>query len=1014
VGSDREQDVGRTVTEVASAAAAAGTAEALGATLGRYRLERELGAGGMGVVHAAFDPVLERRIALKVLNRAAATLEARERLLREARAMARLAHPNVVTVYEVDTASGRDFVAMEMIHGETLATWLRAEPRTSAAILDAFLAAGRGLAAAHAAGIVHRDFKPHNVLRSRAGRIAVTDFGLAREVEGALPAGLETTLPGGTKSSAPTALAGLTITGSLVGTPAYMAPEQWQGAAVTAATDQFAYCVALWEALAGERPYRGPTFDELRSQVARGPAALDASRIPRRVRGLLRRGLDPDPARRWPGMNALLARLVRAQRRPGVALAIAGGALVAAVALGLALRPGAPPSVCEPPARDLATVWSPAIAAELDAKTSEAHTRVLSAAFRDWQGARAAACGAPPQVRQAQLACLDGVLARFDVLRQAYLRVPDGLAEDLQANLVDPAVCQKRAAAEIPRLMLAPTPSTIAAFALLVRSQTEHKPSEAEIAAVAGAGTTDPCARVIAGLAFDAVSQGVVRARSILAEAESAADQCGDERLRADLMIQDNPYHWELPMAGPKADAAIQRARIAATRVMQPELEAALAALRRRVTRRRGQWDEAFRMSEIELAGYGTHDLEVRKLRAMLGRNALRLGRAEPSDLAAIAGDVQTWRPIAVSHHRLDLARQLEVQDAKARFQFGDVASAHADLVRLWLAEPRDTKTVAPHTITGEVVDATGRPVAGATVAAAGALYADAAGVGLPRFYDYLEDNLAIVTSDGAGQFAIEHAAQVGAIAAQLADRRSRPVAIADRVKLVLEPTRRVTGKVNLGRTSHTRIDVYAVAVGDPSGAYSLVAPVGADGSFAMAGVPMGAFRIGALVRDDTELDGQIDYRDFPASPTPVTEVTLELTSSKRVLDVIVHSAVAAPLDGALVILLPGKHEVARMDDLRQLATRGSLSHFARPIARDGVPRAVLDRFHPGDLLTHIEHAGAGELTVCGFSFVGDWMDPEFRQRAMAHLSELSFKCTQIGPDTAVVELLVPPQQRFD
>ncbi|HEX8111786.1 MAG TPA: serine/threonine-protein kinase, partial [Kofleriaceae bacterium] len=180
MGSDREQDIGRTATEAASAAAAVGTAEELGATLGRYRLEHKLGAGGMGVVHAAFDPVLERRIALKVLNSATATLEARDRLLREARAMARLTHPNVVTVYEVGTATGRDFVAMELVHGETLAAWLRAGQRTPAAILDAFLAAGRGLAAAHAAGIVHRDFKPDNVMVSADGSVRVLDFGLAR------------------------------------------------------------------------------------------------------------------------------------------------------------------------------------------------------------------------------------------------------------------------------------------------------------------------------------------------------------------------------------------------------------------------------------------------------------------------------------------------------------------------------------------------------------------------------------------------------------------------------------------------------------------------------------------------------------------------------------------------------------------------------------------------------------------------------------------------------------------
>ena len=397
-----ERDPARTETAVASEPAA--PANPLGATLGRYRLEHELGAGAMGVVHAAFDPDLHRRIALKVLRGANVTPNARERLLREARAMARLTHPNVVTVYEVGTANGRDFVAMELVSGETLAEWLRATRRPLAAILDAFLAAGRGLAAAHAAGIVHRDFKPHNVLRSQGGRITVTDFGLARASDDAPFPAPDASAPAGGEPGSPSALAGLTATGSLLGTPAYMAPEQWRGGAVTAATDQFAYCVALWESLAGQRPYRGPTLEDLRSQIERGPAALDASRIPRRVRGLLLRGLDPDPATRWPSMDALLARLVRARKTPGRALALTCGALAASAALTFALHSDdARAPACELPAHDPATVWSSAVATDLRARTSDAHAAVLDAAYREWQAARSQACIAPPQVRQAQL-----------------------------------------------------------------------------------------------------------------------------------------------------------------------------------------------------------------------------------------------------------------------------------------------------------------------------------------------------------------------------------------------------------------------------------------------------------------------------------------------------------------------------------------------------------------------------------------------------------------------------------
>src|SRR5438067_311979 len=170
-------------------------------------------------------------------------------------------------------------------------------------------------------GLGHRDFKPHNVLRRRDGRICVTDFGLARGVE-ASASGLEATIdlgPGASATSTPSSLSGLTATGSVLGTPAYMAPEQWAGGTVGPAADQFAFCVALWEALTGERPFRGATAEDLRREVIRGPAELDASKLPRLVRAALVRGLDPDPDKRWPSMEPLLAAITRAERRPKLA-----------------------------------------------------------------------------------------------------------------------------------------------------------------------------------------------------------------------------------------------------------------------------------------------------------------------------------------------------------------------------------------------------------------------------------------------------------------------------------------------------------------------------------------------------------------------------------------------------------------------------------------------------------------------------------------------------------------------
>jgi hypothetical protein len=333
--------------------------------------------------------------------------------------------------------------------------------------------------------------------------------------------------------------------------------------------------------------------------------------------------------------------------------------------------------------------------------------------------------------------------------------------------------------------------------------------------------------------------------------------------------------------------------------------------------------------------------------------------------------------------------------------------------MRLWLALP-PTKTITSRRLTGEVVDPDGRPVAGATVAASGNLFADSAGIGLPNFASYIEDNLRIVTSDAAGRFAIEDGAWKGMVVAQLADRRSRPVAIADRVKLVLEPTRSVTGTVNLAGTPHTQVTVHGVMSNDPTGRFDTLAPVGPDGSFAIHGAPVSSLRLGASTHGDADFDEDIEYRSFPASPRPLTGVVLELASSARVIDVIVRSAVMTPLDGGAVILVPGKLAITSGDDLMRSSIEGSQFRLARPVTGDNVPRVLVDRAHSGDLIAHVEHARLGDLTACAVNFSGDLMDPEFRQRMAAHFSQFAFKCAHIGPDVPIVELLVPPQQRFD
>ncbi|MBZ0232031.1 MAG: serine/threonine protein kinase, partial [Deltaproteobacteria bacterium] len=209
----------------------------------------------MGRVFAAYDPRLDRRVAIKVLLARARSeqwrTQAHARLLREAQAMARLSHPNIVTVYEVGELGADLFIAMEYVKGATVRGWLEAEPRDWRDVIEVFLQAGRGLAAAHAAGLVHRDVKPDNILVGDDGIVRVTDFGLVGAT-------------GGSEARDGGALTGeLTETGTIVGTPRYMAPEQHRGAAVDARTDQFAFGVALYEALYRQRPFAGDTAAEL-------------------------------------------------------------------------------------------------------------------------------------------------------------------------------------------------------------------------------------------------------------------------------------------------------------------------------------------------------------------------------------------------------------------------------------------------------------------------------------------------------------------------------------------------------------------------------------------------------------------------------------------------------------------------------------------------------------------------------------------------------------------------------
>jgi eukaryotic-like serine/threonine-protein kinase len=294
-------------------------------SVGRYQIRGVLGAGAMGVVYRANDPDLGRAVAIKLVRDTRASPSSQARLLREAQAMARLRHPNVVPIFDVGQVDGAVFVAMPLLEGGTLKRWLCDGSRPLDAILDRFIAAGRGLAAAHTAGLVHRDFKPDNVLLGTDGEIHVADFGLARLANDYLAPNT---------SADPLAPGLLTQTGAVLGTPPYMAPEQLRNQPIDARADQFSFCVALWEAIYGTRPFPDPPSDIDRPLRARFDAIAAGPPPPRRdhassIAQLLVRGLAADPDSRWPSMQALLEAITahRGHRRWRRRLAAGLGAI---------------------------------------------------------------------------------------------------------------------------------------------------------------------------------------------------------------------------------------------------------------------------------------------------------------------------------------------------------------------------------------------------------------------------------------------------------------------------------------------------------------------------------------------------------------------------------------------------------------------------------------------------------------------------------------------------------------
>lgn len=462
---DEQTDIERAEGNVSVEAPSPGT------RVGRYWLTQLVGSGGMGRVYAAYDPQLDRVVALKLLRSlGSGGAEHRARLQREAQALARLSHPNVVPVFDVGSSGPWLFIAMELIEGPDLLRWIAAGRRDWREVVDVFLGAARGLAAAHAAGLVHRDFKPGNVVVDADGRARVLDFGLVRMGEARDTADARHTEPLRGRSASqsnpepddlPEGLLGdeLTADGTVLGTPVYMAPEQHRGKATDARSDQFSFCMSLYEALYARRPYKGAGI-ALLEHKERGPLSPPRkSEVPPRLWAILRRGLSAEPRERWPGMAALAEELSSASidprarvRRVATISAISMGTLFA---LSWTLLGSTPR--CDPGGTELDAVWSPDRARSLREAMHASNPTYAApswASVRDaldefssrWGDAYAGACmrATDDATLDRQMDCLRGQLDTVDALVTV---LGDGAPDALEhaafaaAQLPDPGDC---------------------------------------------------------------------------------------------------------------------------------------------------------------------------------------------------------------------------------------------------------------------------------------------------------------------------------------------------------------------------------------------------------------------------------------------------------------------------------------------------------------------------------------------------------------------------------------------
>lgn len=581
-----------------------------GEALDRYVILERLGAGGMGEVFSAWDPVLDRKVAVKVLRPdfegSELGEELKERLLHEAQALAKLSHPNVVTVHDVGLAGDRVFLAMEFAEGRTLKQWLEQKPKPSwQSTLEVFLAAGEGLAAAHQQGITHRDFKPDNVVVGSDGRVRVMDFGLAH---------------GQARQKEPSEGTRRSITGpgAMLGTPAYMSPEALHGQPTDFRSDEFGFCVALYEAFYGFRPFEGATPGALVVEIEANrvrPPPRDA-RVPKRIHQLLLKGLRSNPAERFQTMRALLIQLGRRRSAREQNLALGSIAALAVLAAGLTvLATWRAKARCADVDTRLAAVWDPSVKRSVKQAFEATQKPWAQAAWRDvearldeysaqWLTMRRAACEGSLERNDEQLGqeilCLSRRLSDLEATTQLFTHAD---ADVIERAVTTAGALQPLSTCRQPSAIVHRTPEGETTRAQLSAVKTRVDAGKyadalalaSELAAKAGAANDlSTYAEARLWMAIAKMRTGDARAAdTFVEESILAAETAHDDELQARGWVERIGFS-AMNAQAQDADRWVRFARAALDRVGQPaELEASFANNQGVLAYYRGQYAAA-------------------------------------------------------------------------------------------------------------------------------------------------------------------------------------------------------------------------------------------------------------------------------------------------------------------------------------------------------------------------------------------------------------------------------------